>query len=156
MVTVRRARSDDKVSIYEIFLEARTSLEAQLGLSSLMSALSEEVYFWVQDVLLATPEILVAEDSDGVCGFSAIDGEELLYICVATSHRRNGIGTRLLSKTMERSAGRLVLDVFERNSGAIRFYERHGFVTLDHSNGRLNEGGIQKRRMDWRRNTKCP
>jgi ribosomal protein S18 acetylase RimI-like enzyme len=41
--------------------------------------------------------------------------------------------------------------VFEPNQGAIRFYERNGFVTVRKTDGRDNEEKVPDRLMAWQR-----
>jgi ribosomal protein S18 acetylase RimI-like enzyme len=49
-----------------------------------------------------------------------------------------GLGTSLLSLAQERSAT-LQLRVFQRNTGAIRFYLARGFRLAEQTNGDRNE-----------------
>jgi ribosomal protein S18 acetylase RimI-like enzyme len=60
-----------------------------------------------------------------------------LYVAamaVDPNHRREGIGTVLMTYAIgeadARGLGTVVLDVRRENIGAIRLYERHGFVTV--------------------------
>ena len=50
-----------------------------------------------------------------------------------------GIGGALLSEVKAHAPEGVKLWTFEPNEGAIRFYERHGFVTIERSDGRANE-----------------
>ena len=61
-----------------------------------------------------------------------------------------GIGHRLIEMAKTCSGGELQLWVFEPNKGAIRFYERHGFVTVRKTDGRENEEKVPDRLMAWR------
>jgi ribosomal-protein-alanine N-acetyltransferase len=65
-------------------------------------------------------------------GRVAADQAELLNLAIATKQRRKGAGTALLAKALEewRSQGAksVYLEVRESNTGAIAFYERHGFA----------------------------
>ena len=51
---------------------------------------------------------------------------------VLSDHQNQGLGEKLLAKVIDiarqRSFPFLWLGVWEKNQGAVRFYERHGFV----------------------------
>ncbi|MEQ1473595.1 MAG: ribosomal protein S18-alanine N-acetyltransferase [Candidatus Acidiferrum sp.] len=82
--------------------------------------------------------ILVADD--GVRGqeirgflvsrFVGAEGE-ILNVAVDSSHRRKGVGSRLLAAVLEhaktKSVERIYLEVRESNGVAIAFYTKHGF-----------------------------
>jgi ribosomal-protein-alanine N-acetyltransferase len=65
-------------------------------------------------------------------GRVAADQAELLNLAITTKQRRKGAGTALLAKALEewrsRGAKSAYLEVRESNTGAIAFYERHGFA----------------------------
>jgi [ribosomal protein S18]-alanine N-acetyltransferase len=60
------------------------------------------------------------------------DQAEILNLAVGVEHRRKGEGTALLEAALEelRSGGAksVYLEVRESNTGAISFYEKHGFA----------------------------
>ncbi len=71
---------------------------------------------------------LVAEDNDGVIvGFTAVAGPRLDQLFVEPGHQGQGIGTRLLTEALRCMPAVATLNVFEQNTQARRFYERHGF-----------------------------
>ena len=95
--------------------------------------------------LMAMPDrlILVAEADGTVVGHltGRIDEPNpIRLIAVATlasmyvrpAHRRQGVGARLVEQFREwardRDAGRMSVTAYTANDGAIRFYQRHGFV----------------------------
>ena len=65
-------------------------------------------------------------------GRLAADQAELINLAVAASERRQGAGTALLAKAIQewrlRGAKSIYLEVRESNTGAIAFYEKHGFA----------------------------
>ena len=82
--------------------------------------------------------ILVAEDGvkgRGIQGFlvSRFVGSEgeILNLAVALSHRREGVGSRLVAAVLEdakaRDVERVYLEVRESNGAAISLYAKHGF-----------------------------
>lgn len=64
-------------------------------------------------------------------GFIAADHESVNQLYVSPGHQGRGIGSRLLDEAKASSSGTLWLYTFERNAGARRFYERHGFEVVE-------------------------
>src|SRR3954464_1878169 len=60
-----------------------------------------------------------------------------LYVAPAMTGR--GIGAQLLSVAKRERPGELRLWTFASNTAAPRFYERHGFVEMDRTDGQDNE-----------------
>jgi [ribosomal protein S18]-alanine N-acetyltransferase len=79
--------------------------------------------------------LLLAEDAAGAppCGLAALVGRERpeLGMLVAATHRRRGVGHRLLDACLawarDVSAREVVLHVFPHNTAAIALYLKHGF-----------------------------
>ena len=65
---------------------------------------------------------------DGIVkGLMHISGEEIETLYVDTFFENNGIGGQLIEFAKEKLGVRY-LWALEKNTGALRFYERHGFV----------------------------
>jgi [ribosomal protein S18]-alanine N-acetyltransferase len=79
--------------------------------------------------------VLIAELSGQICGFVVAriiaEEAEILNTAVDPAHRRQGIGTALLSAAISsaqtQNAKSIYLEVRESNSAAITFYQQHGF-----------------------------
>lgn len=110
----------------------------------------DEVRRWVAGTLLASGGVTVAEVGGGVRAFVAAlpdDADEglgwIAQLYAAPGHTGHGLGTQLLQAALARlalaGAERVRLYTFEANTGARRFYERHGFVAVAWSDGRGNE-----------------
>ncbi|MBB5192116.1 ribosomal protein S18 acetylase RimI-like enzyme [Silvimonas terrae] len=102
--------------------------------------------WWRSAIDAAEGTVLVAQRDEVVCGFITIKANEppippfirarrearIGTIVVAASHRRQGIGERLLSAArtwaQEQGAVTLYLQVFSFNQNAIHFYEKHGLT----------------------------
>lgn len=105
---------------------------------------------WNRDVVFTTHQVLVAEDEAGeIIGYLALDGEWLMHLYVRPDSQRQGAGSALLDAAKARSPGWLRLWVFQPNSGAIRFYERHGFRAVRETDGRDNEERVPDALMVW-------
>ena len=81
-------------------------------------------------------EVWLAEEDGRTLGFLAIrrsrtEGWEVLEkLYVEPEAQNRGVGTALLDKAKQLRPDGLYLWVFQRNEGARRFYERHGFLLV--------------------------
>jgi len=90
---------------------------------------------------------LVIETDGEIRGFlvgrRVEDQAEVLNLAVVSKHRRKGEGTALLGAAMEEFGARAVksvyLEVRESNTGAIAFYEKHGFAKMGLRRGYYRE-----------------
>jgi ribosomal-protein-alanine N-acetyltransferase len=79
--------------------------------------------------------VLIGEIDGQICGLLvarvAGDEAEILNTAVDTAHRRNGVGSALLSAALSevqaQNAKNIYLEVRRSNSAAISFYGLHGF-----------------------------
>ena len=87
-----------------------------------------QVFPLVQDYI-ANPEKLEniwVYDDEFVKGMLHIEGNQLIELYVDSFFQNEGIGTRLVEFAIQKfNISKLF--VLEKNSGAIRFYQRHGF-----------------------------
>ncbi len=87
-----------------------------------------QVFPLVQDYI-ANPEKLEniwVYDDEFVKGMLHIEGNQLIELYVDSFFQNEGIGTRLIEFAIQ-EFNISKLFVLEKNSGAIRFYQRHGF-----------------------------
>lgn len=112
---------------------------------------------WMQEVF-ARQLVLVAEIDDGegaeegtgkIVGLLSMSDGTVHNLYVRPGFQNQGIGHQLIETAKTCSGGELRLWVFEPNEGAIRFYERHGFVTVRKTDGRANEERVPDRLMAW-------
>ncbi|MFF7358680.1 GNAT family N-acetyltransferase [Streptomyces filipinensis] len=97
---------------------------------------------WVQDVLLKQCRIWVAVRDAEVTGYAALDGDMLEHLYLRPDVRRQRVGTLLLDEVRRHSPDGVSLHVFQQNTDARAFYERHGFTV---SPGRP---AVSARRLD--------
>ena len=95
---------------------------------------------------------LIAADNSGFMGyvslvfprFRKLQGNAYLTIAVKDSCRGRGIGTLLMKSAeefaRERGARRIELDVLSKNKGAVRLYERLGYVTEGRRSQAVEDG----------------
>ena len=88
--------------------------------------------------MLPQAEVYVYESAGEIQGFVGLSGEYIEGIFVVDEMQSQGIGRRLLDH-MKATKDTLYLSVYHKNTRAIRFYHREGFVIqregLDESTG---------------------
>jgi GNAT superfamily N-acetyltransferase len=143
---VRAGVADDAEALAELFWQVRAENAATIP----MIAHPRETVEPFLVSVLATSEVWVASVDGDPVGFAAVgpDGD-LDHLYVARPHTGRGLGARLLAAARERHPEGLSLWVFASNTGAVRFYERHGFVLVGGTDGD-NEEHAPDLRMEWR------
>ena len=92
----------------------------------------DEVERWYSGKFNEWTWTLAAFGADAtMAGFIALVEGHIDQLYVDPSHQRCGIGSTLLDRALESSAGPVTLHVFEENGLARRFYEQHGFQGRD-------------------------
>lgn len=98
--------------------------------------------------MLPQAEIYVYEDAGEIQGFVGLSGEYIEGIFVSDEVQSQGIGKRLLDH-IKAIKDTLYLSVYQKNTRAIRFYQREDFVIQREG---LNESTDEKEfTMLWRR-----
>jgi GNAT superfamily N-acetyltransferase len=100
-----------------------------------------EDFAFIRDIVLPRQQVRVAEAGKEIVGFIAVSGEWVEQLYLDPAWTGQGIGGRLL---MEATAALPVvkLHCFQSNTGARRFYERHGFRAEAFGDGTTNEEGL--------------
>jgi ribosomal protein S18 acetylase RimI-like enzyme len=111
----------------------------------------DDVRRWMCDEVLPTQEVWVAEVDGRIAGMLVlpVGGRWVDQLYVDPEHQRRGVGRALLDRAKSQSPDGLDLWTFETNAGARRFYERHGFVLVESSDGRSNEERVPDCRYRW-------
>ena len=78
-------------------------------------------------VVATTRDIWVAERGGRIVGVLALDGNDIDRLYVAPEAQGQSLGTLLLEHAKSLHPEGLTLVTHQRNLGARRFYERHGF-----------------------------
>lgn len=110
----------------------------------------DEVRQYFRDVLVPLRETWVAEAAGAVVGVMVLEGELLSQLYLDPGWRGRGVGDRFVALAKERSPRGLTLWAFQVNKPAHRFYERHGFVAVEFTDGSGNEEGEPDVRYVWR------
>ncbi|WP_182904048.1 GNAT family N-acetyltransferase [Microbispora sp. H10830] len=85
----------------------------------------------IADAMLPASQVRVAEPHGQVAGFACLQGDRLDHLYVTPAAQGRGIGTALRGQAKEARSRVLDLHVFQQNTGARRFCERHGFALVE-------------------------
>ena len=107
-----------------------------------------EVRAWLT-AKLAQDEVWVAEVDDVVAGYARMTATWLDDLYVAPAYAGQGVGSALLDLVKAQRPGGFCLWVFAMNTPARGFYQRHGLVELEHTDGTANEEQSPDVRMAW-------
>jgi GNAT superfamily N-acetyltransferase len=143
--TCRRATAADAVAIAAVFSPSFRLLTFLPILHTV-----EEDRGFIADVVLKECEVTVAESAGRIAAFLARDGEELRLLYTHPDFIGTGAGSLLLDGA-KASVAALELWCFQANTGARRFYERHGFRTIRFTDGRDNEEKMPDVLYRWQR-----
>ena len=94
-------------------------------------------------------ETWVAVAEGAVVGLLVLDDGELEQLYLEPSWRGRGLGDRFVALAKERRPDGLGLWTFQVNEAAQRFYERHGFVETERTDGLRNEEKEPDVRYVW-------
>ena len=145
MIALRIATPADADRIAELFTTSRDLLTFLPKLHT-----PEEDRGFIRDHVLAAYRITVAE-SDGVSvGYMADKPGWIEQLYVDPRHLRGGVGSALLADAQARHPA-LELWCFADNARGRRFYEKHGFVAVEETDGSGNDERCPDIRYRWER-----
>jgi GNAT superfamily N-acetyltransferase len=137
-VELRPARADEKDALAQLFRRARN------GMTYVPPVPESALPRIAADIVERHEEVWLAEENGRRLGFLAIrrsrrDGWEVLErLYVEPDAQGRGIGTALLGQAKALRPEGLYLWVFQKNTGARRFYERHAFRLVKLTDGAEN------------------
>jgi ribosomal protein S18 acetylase RimI-like enzyme len=108
---------------------------------------------FIRDVMLPNNEVWVAEEDGRVVGFAGLGDDLLRHLWVEPPAQNRGVGKALLDRVKERRPDGFRLRVFQKNVGARRFYERHGFTLVKLTDGRDNQEREPDAFYEWQPGT---
>ena len=142
---IRDAVPDDADALTSLFLASRR--QAMPWLREAHS--DEETRWWMSNVVLRDLSVRVATLDGAIAGFAAIRPGWLDHLYIVLSRQRAGLCARLLAEARRIGGDPLRLWVFQRNLAARAFYQRHGFVEEERTDGAANEEREPDMRMIW-------
>lgn len=140
---LRRARPSDGAGIATVYLRST----AKLGFLPRRHGAEDMWRHFTQ--LQQDQEIWITRDAGRVAAFLALTPGWIEHLYVHPAHQNKNIGLNLLDLAKERSDSNLSLWTFQQNSGARKFYERHGFTADLTTDGRRNEEHLPDMRYIW-------
>jgi GNAT superfamily N-acetyltransferase len=141
---IRRATGEDAAGIAEVFLDSfHATYEFPLAHTD------TEVRGWIREHVVPETEAWVAVEDGRVVGLLVLAPGWIEQLYVAPDRLGAGIGSRLVALAKERSPDGLQLWTFQVNARARGFYERHGFVAVETTDGRGNEERQPDVRYAW-------
>lgn len=146
-LTLRPAEPDDAEAIADLYSAARVAAVPQMPPAMHTNA---EDRAWMAGQLARTDtEAWVAEREGTLVGYVLLESGWLDHLFVRADAKAQGIGTALLDLVKSLRPDGFSLWVFESNTGARRFYARHGLVELERTDGSGNEEKAPDIRMAW-------
>ena len=135
---IRRGGADDARAAADLYLRARA---AALHAGSIPAGVhdDDDVRGYFASHIVAACELWVAEQDGALAGILVLDGDVVDQLYVEPGLTGRGIGSALLAVAKRERPRGLQLWAFQTNTGARRFYERHGFVEVRRTDGRDNE-----------------
>lgn len=122
----------------DLFLQVRTENAATIPP---MVHGAADVRRWATERLLPAYDVWVADRDGDLVGFMALgrpDWIEQLYVRADAGGQ--GLGGRLVDLAKRELGGPVQLWTFQSNTGARRFYARHGFAEVEQTDGDNEEG----------------
>jgi GNAT superfamily N-acetyltransferase len=111
----------------------------------------DDVRHHFRTVIVMERELWVAvDDSADVTGLLVLADDDVDQLYVDPVWWGRGIGSQLLEQAKRVRPNGLWLWTFQANTGARRFYERHGFGAVDATDGSGNEERAPDVRYAWR------
>ncbi|MFF7067775.1 GNAT family N-acetyltransferase [Streptomyces pseudovenezuelae] len=145
-VVIRRATASDAAASADVYLR---SFAAALP-TVVRPRSDDEVHAYIRDVVVPSHETWVAVAEEQVVGLMVLDGDLLSQLYLDPGWRGRGIGDRFVTLAKEHGPRGLSLWTFQVNKPAHRFYERHGFVEAERTDGSGNEEREPDVRYVWR------
>jgi len=139
---IRRATEADAAEVSRVFVAAR-------DLMPYLPQIDDEHRPVLGGWFIERGPIFVDEDDGRVLGFSGVKDGELTHLYVDPAAQNRGVGSRLMEHAKAESPDGLYLWVFQKNEGARRFYERHGFQLVELTDGSGNMEREPDARYEW-------
>ena len=122
---IRKATPADLPALLDIWLEA-----TQQAHDFIEPSFWEGKFEDMRDHYLPSADVWLYERDGRPLGFFALQEHILAALFVSPSEHGQGIGSALLEQARSMTDG-LELSVYERNSEAVAFYQKHGFCQID-------------------------
>lgn len=144
---LRKALNDDAQEVFEVYIQSR---RAAIPFIPPCVHTDDEVREWISSIVIPMQNTWVAETEGGeIVAMMSLEDGWINQLYVDAGSIGQGIGSSLIQLAKERYPNGLQLWTFKSNIGARRFYERHGFLEAERTDGRNNEEGAPDIRYLW-------
>ncbi|WP_374437730.1 N-acetyltransferase family protein [Inhella sp.] len=148
-ITLRPAGAPDAEAVAQVLIESRNAL---LPFAP-MAHPAAEVRTWIATVLIPAGGVHLAiceGQTVGVLALSHQAGQAWIdQLYVRPGHTGQGIGAQLLQLAHRQLQPPIRLCTFQANTGARRFYERHGYRAIALTDGADNEERCPDVLYEW-------
>jgi ribosomal protein S18 acetylase RimI-like enzyme len=138
-LTIRQAELGDAAEIASVYIASRKLLQAYAPLTHSDKAIVD----WVANTLIPSCDVTTALMNHKIIGLCVTSHEKgfnwINQLYVHPQYINQGVGTALLKSTLRKLQASVRLYTFQANANASRFYEQHGFVAIEFSDGANNE-----------------
>lgn len=126
---IRRVHTTELDEVTAVWYRSLVGSLAYMRQDQLRSEASYKAFF--RNAVVATRDVWVAELEGRAVGVLALEGSEIDRLYVAPEAQGRRVGTALLEHAKTLHPAGLTLVTHQRNAGARRFYERHGFWAVE-------------------------
>lgn len=145
-LSLRPADPSEAADLADLYTAARVAAVPQMP-PALHT--NDEDRAWMARQLAGSHEAWLAERDSEVVGYALLTPTWLDHLFVRPDLVGEGIGSALLDLVKALRPQGFCLWVFESNSGARRFYARHGLLELERTDGSGNEEKQPDVRLAW-------
>ena len=145
MISIRPAHPEDAEAIGRLFAASRRVLTFLPELHTV-----EEDLAYIRDVVMTEQMVTVALRDGVIVGFVAETPGWIHHFYMDPGQMRSGIGSVLMGIPKGRNRS-LELWCFRDNQAGRAFYEKHGFVAVETTDGSNNEAKAPDIRYRWER-----
>ncbi len=145
-IVIRRAVAADAAGIAHVHTASRAATMPYLPPQK---RTPEQITRWVETVVLEECLTWVAVRGEEILGYAALQGDTLDHIYLRPDVLRQGMGTLLLDEVRRHTPQGVRLHVFQQNTGARAFYERHGFAVESTGDGSDNMEKLPDMTLRW-------
>lgn len=145
MINIRPAHPDDADDIGRLFATSRRVLTFLPELHSVEADMA-----YIRATVMRDYLVTVALRDGVIVGFMAEKPGWIEHFYMDASQLRTGIGSVLIGVTKGRNSS-IELWCFRDNLGGRAFYEKHGFVAVEQTDGSGNEAKAPDVRYRWQR-----
>jgi len=144
---MRSTKPQDAAAVAALYLSARS---ASLGSIPPVVGSDDEVLSWLATRISRGEECWVTEDSSGITAMMLLEPGWIDQLYVRPDKVGEGIGSQLVQRAKELMPTGIKLWTFQSNFRAQNFYEHHGFVAIEKTDGQNNQERSPDICFEWK------